>query len=315
MNFKYDKNLIQRFCKDYDLPINIFDPEIFFFFFSLYSDSGIFPSKAWYCMINTIVFKYDGCVSDWLDYCQSVRDNAIASVKNSEGYKEFNECDMKKYAIKPPVGEHSCYTNETNGCVFLSIDLRKANFQALKYVGVLQDDTYEDFIKRAGGDDYIKDSKYLRQVIFGNCNPSRQATIERFLINKVYEFVRDNYEHLDGEVYSMNSEEVVFKIGSPDRTLDFYRIENAVKENLNLNVKVDLFVVEKLDIRNVNNDSIDAYVKRSLLDGSEKLKKVSSIFYPQVFKLWKGLYINATDTLFYFEHQLASFKDELRIVK
>lgn len=301
-----NRKLVQRFVKDYDLPINIFDAWHFEYYAGLYD---FFPMDAWNCLEKTIRERFDFSVEKWLDYCQGVRDNAINCIKNSKGYAEFNLGDMSQYAVKPPIGERSCYTEETDGAIFLSIDLRKANFQAMKYAGVLYDDTYDDFIERAGGDDYIKGSKYLRQVIFGNCNPSRQVTIEKYLINKTYEFI-------SLEAFSMNSDEVVFKV-IPEFgfTETFSAFEKKIKENLNINVKAELFQVKKLRIVNSENDNVDAYVKRNLVDGTEKLKKVSTLFFPQIYKLWKGLNITSTDREFYAEHQLATFNKELVLKK
>lgn len=281
-----NRKLVQRFVKDYNLPINLFDDWHFEYYADLYD---FFPLKAWHCLEETIQERFDYSVEKWFDYCQGVRDNAIACIKNSKGYEEFNTCDMSKYAVKPPVGERSCYTEETDGAVFLSVDLRKANFQALKYVGVIYDDTYDDFIERAGGDDYIKGSKYLRQVIFGNCNPSRQVTIEKYLINKTYEFMMKSYAHQSLEVFSMNSDEVVFKIipefGLPET---FSVFEKEIKENLNINVKSELFQVMKLRIVNSENDNVDAYVKHNLVDGTEKLKKASTLFFLRFTNCGKG---------------------------
>lgn len=304
-----NRKLVQRFVKDYDLPINIFDAWHFEYYAWLYD---FFPLKVWECLEETIQERFDYSVEKWLDYCQGVRDNAINCIKNSNGYAEFNLGDMSQYAVKPPVGERSCYTEETDGAVFLSVDLRKANFQAMKYAGVLYDDTYDDFIERAGGDDYIKGSKYLRQVIFGNCNPSRQVTIEKYLINKTYEFIMKSYAHQSLEVFSMNSDEVVFKVisefGLPE-TLSVF--EKEIKENLNINVKAELFQVKKLYIVNHNGNNVDAYVKRNLVDGTEKLKKASTTFLPQIYKLWKGLNITYHDREFYFENQIATFSHDL----
>lgn len=309
-----NRKLVQRFVKDYDLPINIFDAWHFEYYASLYD---FFPMDAWNCLEKTIRERFDFSAEKWLDYCQGVRDNAINCIKNSKFYAKFNLGDMSQYAVKPPVGERSCYTEETDGTIFLSIDLRKANFQAMKYAGVLYDDTYDDFIERAGGDDYIKGSKYLRQVIFGNCNPSRQVTIEKYLINRVYCLVKDKYLNLD--LFSMNSDEVVFKLLSLDALKDnpnvireaLTAIEREIKIFFNINVKAELFQVKKLRVVNSENDNVDAYVKHNLVDGTEKLKKASTLFFPQIYKLWKGLNITSTDREFYAEHQLATFNKEL----
>ena len=203
------KKFRQRIVKDYNLPINIFDDNLFEYYIHLYD---FFPYLRYKEGIEKIENEYDGCVEKWLEYCASVRDNAINGVIETEEYKNFNSMDLSKYNFTPICGERSCYTEETNGKRFLSIDLMKANFQALKYVGVISDTTYEQFINRFGGDDYIANSKYLRQVIFGKMNPSRQIKIEKYLMSKVYEAIKDTTEKYGLTIFSMNSDELIFEI-------------------------------------------------------------------------------------------------------
>ena len=59
----------------------------------------------------------------------------------------------------------------------------------IKYVDpeiVLNADTYQDFIKKFADSDYIAESKYCRQVIWGKLNPKRHITVEKYMIDKVY---------------------------------------------------------------------------------------------------------------------------------
>ena len=239
------KKFRQRFVKDYNLPINVFDDNLFEYYIQLYD---FFPYLRYKETIEKIENEYDGCVEKWLEYCASVRDNAINGVMETEEYKNFNSMDLNQYNFTPICGEHSCYTEETNGKRFLSIDLRKANFQALKYAGVVSDATYEQFIHRFGGDDYIANSKYLRQVIFGKMNPSRQIKIEKYLMSKVHETIKDVTTKYGLTIFSMNSDELIFEI--PE---EFYNncqedenirelindIYNLVGENIGVEIKVE----------------------------------------------------------------------------
>lgn len=310
------KKLYQRFSKDYNLPINIFDEEIFEYYKVLYKD--FFSFDALDSVIDLIETKYDGNVELWLDYCASVRDNAINYILENEKYKEFNASDLSKYNISLPCSERSCYSEETNGKFYLSIDLKKANFQVLKYLNILDDDTYEMFINKMGGDEYIAGSKYLRQVIFGKCNPSRQIKVEKYLMNKVYEYVWAKLKHNDFIIYSFNSDEIVFELNKmvlKDR-FDFYlndikklidELTRNIAVYLNIDVKIEFNQIKSLNIFNCNGSKVDAYVKRNCITGKEVLKKASTTFYPQIYKLYKGMEITKMDMTFYFENQLASF--------
>ena len=312
------KKFRQRFVKDYNLPINIFDDNLFEYYIQLYD---FFPYLRYKETIEKIEDEYDGCVEKWLEYCASVRDNAINGVMEAEEYKKFNSIDLSQYNFTPICGERSCYTEETNGKRFLSIDLRKANFQALKYVGVVSDATYEQFIHRFGGDDYIANSKYLRQVIFGKMNPSRQIKIEKYLMFKVYEAIKGITEDYGLTIFSMNSDELIFAF--PE---EFYNncqedenihklindIYDLVRENVGVEIKIEYVEIKRLPIVSANGTKIDAYERTNLFTNQKTLKKASTTFFPQIYKLWNEMLIEDYDMVFYFENQLATFNQKLK---
>ena len=314
------KKFRQRFVKDYNLPINIFDDNLFEYYIQLYD---FFPYPRYKETIEKIENEYDGSVEKWLEDCASARDNAINGVMETDEYKKFNSMDLSQYNFAPICGERSCYTEETNGKRFLSIDLRKANFQALKYVGVISDATYEQFVNRFGGDDYIADSKYLRQVIFGKMNPSRQIKIEKYLMSKVYEVIKDVTEKYSFTIFSMNSDELIFAIPEEfynnrqedENTRELINdIYNLVGKNIGVEIKVEYIEVRRLPIVSANGTKIDAYERTNLFTSQKTLKKASTTVYPQIYKLWNEMPIEDYDMVFYFENQLATFNQELRCV-
>ena len=308
---------MKRFCKDYNLPINVFTEDMFKYYSELYD---FFPKDRWEKLCETIETEYGGNVELWLDYCAKVRDAAINGVIESEEYKKFNNGDMSQWAIDPSVpkvGEHTVFTKENVGKHFISIDLRKANFQALKYAGVIDDDTYDDFIMKFGGDDYIIGSKYLRQVIFGKMNPSRTITVEKCMMGVVYMTIHDFIEGLGYKFYSMNSDELVFvrdELGDSNTTEDdMVAVVERVLE-YGIDVRCECFLLGRLDIKNSNESDIDAYIRWDVHTNEETLKKVSTTFYPQVYKIWKGYPVEKRDLVFFFEDQLATFIEPLTFV-
>ena len=192
--------------------------------------------------------------------------------------------------------------------------MKKANFQALKYVGVIEDASYDDFVYRFGGDDYIKGSKYLRQVIFGKMNPSRAITVEKYLMGKVMDIVEPVIP-IGFELYSQNSDEIVYKLNDDGFVGDMNVIcgvmETMVKHSLNIDVRAEYIEVTMLPIVNANGNKVDAFVRTNLITNESVLKKASTTFYPQIYKLWKGIDIEERDLVFYFEDQLATFNKPL----
>lgn len=312
------KKLRQRFVKDYNLPINIFDEKYFEYYRQLYP---FFPNDVWEKIVETIGEKYNGNVEEWLNYCAQVRDNAIIGTMDTDEYKKFNTEDMSKWDIDPEIqkiGEHSIYNEKCDGKGFVSIDMKKANFQALKYAGVINDSTYADFIYRHGGDEYIANSKYLRQVIFGKMNPGRTIKVEKYIMGEIYKMVRNVFDSHFYDLYSMNSDEIVFKQRTPYDFLtkdEGKKMEEEIKNRLGIDVRVENIVVKCLKIVNANGNKVDAYVKKNMFTGEEVLKKASTTFYPQIYKLWKGQDINLLDRGFFFEDQIAIFTEPLRFRK
>lgn len=317
---------LQRFTKDYSLPINVFDEEMFEYYKELYKD--FFPLKEYESAINDIEVNFNGNVEMWLDHYAKIRDNIINTIMSSDEYKHFNEINLSTYSIKPICGERSCYNEDADGKFFISIDLKKANFQALKYMKVLDDETYEKFIKRFGGDEYMANSKYLRQVIFGKMNASRQITIEKHIISRIYDAVCNKLKNNGFEIYSMNSDELVFyetKQVLERKVLNTTSgFRNSIKNLLNdikmmidkylgFETSVEYFSITRLPIVNFNGNKVDAYVKEDFITGKEKLKKASTTFYPQIYKLWLMKPIEDKDMVFFFENQLATFNKPLKL--
>lgn len=325
---KNKKKFLQRFAKDYNLPINVFDEEMFEYYKNLYGD--FFPDCIFDEIVEKIEGEYGGNVDQWLDYCASVRDNAINEILSSPEYNHFNTMSMTSFDVTYPCGERSCYTEEADGEFFLSIDLKKANFQALKYVKVITDDTYEKFIKRMGGDDYISGSKYLRQVIFGKLNPSRQIKVEKYLMCKVYDGVNNKLKNYGFDLYSFNSDEIVYKASKKVydnmsyNTVDGFKtsiqhliedLRHIIDVYVGVDTTIEFFNIKRLPIVNSNESKVDAYVKQNFITKQSKLKKASTTFFPQIYKLWIGKPINEKDRVFFFENQLATFNESLKLIE
>lgn len=314
INFTSLNRLRKRFVKDYNLPINLFDEGLFAYYRHLYD---FFPHAIYTKLTEKVGTEFGGNVEKWLDYCAKVRDNAIFGIMESEEYKKFNSTDLKNYTVSLPTGERSAYTEETDGHRYVSIDMKKANFQVLKYMGVLKDDTYEDFVRRNGGDEYISGSKYLRQVIFGKLNPGRQIKIERYLMHEVYMVIDAMMREYGLTLFSFNNDEIIYHNEFPDFDASTLcpEIIGAAKRSTGIDITAEYIEISRLPIVSYNESKVDAYERLNLVTGERKLKKASTIFFPQIYKLWKGMEIEEYDLYFWAENQIAKFKYPLRVEK
>ena len=78
---------------------------------------------------------------------------------------------------------------------------------------------------------------------------------------------------------------------------------------------MQLVKISRLNIVNCNGNKVDAYIRKNIYTGVETLKKTSTTFFPQIWKLYKGLEIEEIDRMFYVENQIAVFKEPLELIK
>lgn len=316
-------SLRRRFVKDFNLPINLIDSPYFEYYMDRYD---FFPREDWENLLKLIDVEYGGNIEKWLENYAQIRDNIITSIESSDSYREFNFVDMKEWKIPSfSVGDLNIYNNANTGGYFISIDLKKANFQALKHFNpeiVKNCNTYEDLLTYFGGDDYFKKSKYTRQVIFGKLNPKRTITYEKYLIGTIFttpnNFIfKRIYDKC--KLVTVKSDEIVFEVHNHavlreiDTTL-LNTLKVEIKANTGLDVSVELFHLKRIVCENHNGTIVDGYIRDFYLENKTDLKSVSSIFYPQIYAFSKGLEITDNDLFFRAEDQTAKFCNPLKLI-
>ena len=256
----------------------------------------------------------------------NVRDKIITTVVESEAFQKFNTMDMNAFAIKdrPNITSNNIYNNDNIGEFFISIDLKKANFQTLRNIDkeiVLGADTYEDFIGKFTDLDYIKESKYTRQIIWGRCNPKRHITAEKYFITQIYKKVIEQFPYLSDKCVSLSNDEMIFKV-------DFLRyndkltcfalrsdIEKIAKE-IGFDVHVEFFHLRGYNLVLKESGSIRKtfFMKDYFCtDGKFKLIGVPLQYHSIAYKLYKGKELNELDYHFDYEGMNARFCEEFDI--
>lgn len=314
----------RRFVKDFNLPINLVDDPFFSYYMCRYD---IFPTKEYNDICQKIITDYDGNINKWIECYSQIRDNIITTIENSEAYKKFINIDYKNYKMPQlPVGDMNIYNNSNTGGDFISIDLKKANFQTLKWFDdniVLGCDSYDDLMDKFGGDDYFKKSKYTRQVIFGKLNPKRTIYFEKYLMSTIInnkENVTLQFLLNNAKLLTIKSDEIVFKV---NESLNIFNIDveflenikNEIKTNHNLDVSVEYFHLSRIVTKNHNGGIVDGYRKYIYYEYKYELKNVSSIFYPQIYAFSNDLPLEDLDLYFKAEDQIAKFVNPLELIK
>lgn len=316
------KQLRSKFVKDYQLPIQVVQSPYFEQHIKLLEDSHGANTK-YLILLETIRDRFDDNMQKFLEYRHSIEDQILSYILNSEAYKEFNGDKSTIPSETPIVGSPELYTKEQCNHFFVSYDMIKANFQALRYANpaIVKDcETYEQFIEKFTDIDYFKYAKQLRQVLFGKLNGKRLAAIEKYITNKFGKIMDD---HVYLKPFSIKTDEVIFKFcGWPqkyegqDIEKEFEKFPVRNEEFQGFKFRVNKFKLLSQDFKHATSDRLlTAYIKEDYLNGHRRsLHCVPDTYYPQVYKLLNGMKIEAHDRVFYYEHELAEFLNPLELV-
>jgi len=325
---RFDKDLAVRFVSDFSLPISVIDAESFGYFLDLFE--GTHSARSlWLRLWEEVDSKFGGLASAFLEDYYRVRELVIQTVSRSDAYERFNSMDMSVFSFpKVGVSSNSVYNGENIGCAFVSIDMSKANFQALRYVDkeiVLGAGSWDEFIRKFTDSDYIAESKYFRQVVFGQMNPKRHITVEKYIMWKVYGLVKDEILKDGEEIVSFCNDELVCRLPcapSPVGMLRWDGVAGMVKERFGIDVKVDIFTLDayRLKVKG-SGKPMDLFYglyhsKRDEFGGVDcwrTYKSIPSTFAAITYKLLAGKEVEELDTHFYYEHVNCKFTDEFEL--
>ena len=325
------EKLKKRFAKDMNLSITIFDEPYFTERLALYGMENLYSQFE-----KTIAEEFGGNEEAYLAYYGQVKDAAIDYIKKEGGtFEHLNKADMNNLTYKGvPVStrtnhpDRDIYKENLVGQWFISIDMRKANFSALIAYGEEYGIPFMDGIEK-DGQDYVRfmkmftnnkliiASKYIRQVIFGNCNPKRQVTYEKCLMLYLLNLLKNGLID-ESEVFSVHNDEII--LDGTKFVDDFTRLKGLFDfldsfSADNFPLKAEFFQLGRIR-------GSKAYIKRiqSTNDfGGDadafEVKCVSPDEMPFIYKTLKGLDFTENDYVFKHEHKLARFiGDEPKLV-
>lgn len=298
-------SLKKRFCKDYNLPITIYDNPYFYERLSAID------------IMFDCIDKFDNfcrCLSnfeseqDYFEYYNEVKDKVIDYIKSNPAFERFNTDSIWAIPRIYSYPKHNLYVAQNDGSTFISIDMRKANFSALKhYDRAIFDNmsTWEDFLGKFTDCPHILQSKYIRQVILGACNPKRQVAYEHYLMSILLEHIVKNIPTIN--VYSLGEDEILIKLedncGFSRKQLQ--RIISSCPDGIGEIVHLEIF-----DLHIIKNTS--GWMKVMYDDESSiKFKCLEAETYHQIIKHYCGLPITENDLVFYHNGQLAKFLKEV----
>lgn len=314
-----NKSLAKRFVNDCKLPIPIISEELFNYHLDLYQD--LYHSRyKWDSLVKLIDEKFDGDSNSFLEEYYKVRDNIITDTLSNKAFIAFNTMSLKDYDIsnKESIPSNNIYNQDNNGKVFISIDIEKANFQTLRKVNkdiVLNADTYEDFVGNFTDIEYIKESKYTRQCIFGKLNPSRHIKIEKYFTYQIYENLKTYSEKYGWKVVSLSNDEIVYEVGNI--FCDSYTIGKFIKDTLDITVHVNFYRLDAYQVysNKDGNNKFVFYIKTDMVNSKRTLVTVPLQFHSIIYKLTNDIEVCQNDYHFSYEGIDCMFCDDFGIKK
>lgn len=304
--------LKKRFVKNYNLPIKIFSEPYFSSRIELYNT--LFFTKSNLNEFINDINKYSN-EEEYFAEDNKFMQTIIDYIRNKDGYISFNNMDMKIFEPRYKFSSSDIWKENNIDKVVFSIDLKKANFQALKYFdsSIFNNEKYwECFIEEFTEERSKISSKHLRQVIFGTLNPKRQTQYERYLMEKILTSLFEISPHWDKNILSLSNDEIVIDVTpimswNGKMSMDYpFLIEvrnklETICDQLNLNCHIDCFQIKSIGKY--------MYKKDFLLSSSSAdcFKKVNHLMMPFVIRKELGLYPEPEDYVFFNEGHLCKF--------
>ena len=291
--------LKQRFCKDENISIQVFDSPYFEQRLELLDHLD-----RWNRFLTMIEYAYDNNEQAFFEDYNNVKDRMINYIKSSEAFNKLNADNMNKFKPVYNFSSKDVYKETNLGKTFISIDICKANFSALVHYSknycdedFFKEYSYNNFMKQFTDNGHFIGSKYIRQVVFGNCNPARQVTYERYLIDNLIKRLIDNEAIKEEHIYSAASDELII-YADELFPCDINKIKK-IAEQYDVPLKFEVFKLGRVL-------GSSAFIK-VYEDGKIKPKCVNSFELPFVMRLLRGEEVTEDDKVFYHEKRLAKY--------
>lgn len=305
-----NNNSYEKIIKDYKYPIP-FIPENYGYLFDLYEN--ILGTKTTLMTVEKEASEFSS-ETEYFDNIRATINLIVSNIKGTVAFSKFNDSNNEDFFNPkgtPKFSQKVCdfnftrktdvYSSANDGKKFISIDLEKANFQICKKYDkniVLGAKTYDEFIKKFTDSEYFVNSKYLRQVIFGNIAPKRQNTMEKYYTGKILDFLIENKFFSPEDIRVYTHDEIVFNTPeylTEEKTKEIY---DAILNEFDLKTHVESYTVKEI---------CNSYFAKVQNNGKVSFKGVPAYLYAQVYKKYFGLEIEKRDLMFLYESMPAYF--------
>ena len=290
-------DLIKRFCRDYNVPVSTYNGYWFPKQLSTLSIHDLKYIEKWDEFCNEL--ESFNSAEDYFEYYNKVKDSVIQYIQNHHEYECFNTMN---FYVEHPFSKRELYCEDNHNKKFISIDLRKANFNIMNmYCKTLfKGKTWEEFLADFGASKYLQESKYLRQVIFGACNPKKQIQAQTELMTHI----ADELDANGYKIYSVVTDEIIIEFTTRAEYIELKDLLKEIGILANNVYKVTKFKLTKNDI-GYNKEILDSDNAYEL--GKVIFKCVDSDFMCQYIKYYYNEPIEERDLVFDYKGKIATF--------
>lgn len=291
-NLIENHNIRNRFIGDYNFPFNIIQNPYFCYFIELFNED--FNCKQYLEYLNVVLQDCEK-EEDFFQISSNLINGIINEVSSSEVYQKFLNEDLSLFDVNISFSKSKdIYIESNDNKEFISIDLKEANFNSMKYYSsdlfnsFGKPNSFIDLIKSRTNYEYFINSKKIRQIIFGNLCPKRQTRIQKWLIYNIVSQLPKC------DIITVSHDEIIISKNSLD-------MESLLKTKDDFKVPVH---IKSFKLNKIENHP---YFLKIYDDGKIEFKKVPCYLMPQVYKKVKNLGINEYDITFYYEKHLVKF--------
>lgn len=279
--------LRRRFIEDYGLPISVFyDP---WFTEEIGTLEKYYGSKTkWDSLVSEIGDRTPG---QFIAQTRDIRHEIKSWIEGNEAYIDFSKDKEipEVYKVSKDFPKRDVYKGNNTDTLFLSIDLKEANFQALRFYdpAIVRDcESWGEFIGKWCDSEYLKKTKLNRQRLLGKVSPEKQSIIETYIMVGIH---KQFSERWNLELVSLKTDEIIYQI---PRNLDKEKLLGDAlwisKNGMGVNVNAEIFELKSLQLFTHHGNSIFGFAKEIYGEKYPKFKNVPKMYIPQFIKYYEG---------------------------
>lgn len=292
--------LKKKFCKDCNIPITVFDNP--YFYQRLCTLEPVYNGIDKFDIFCEELECYRN-EQEYFEHYNVVKEKIIDALSNNTAFQRFLQDSFDAATGYP---ERNIYIEDNDTQVFISIDMKKANFSALHHYDpeiFNRCETWEEYVGSFTDDRHIIGSKYIRQVVMGACNPKKQIRYEKWLMSNLLKYIVKCHPSVN--VFSLGSDEIILHC-DPGCGLSFNDLLETIRNEpsrIGSLVRINTFNLFKINGTN-------GWLKMNY-DDTISFKCLDGDTIHQVVKYYFGEPITKDDLVFYHNGKLATYLEAI----